>query len=60
MDDVFAQLTTTTTAPHVAGEPLPDAANDGSAAWLILLMTIIMTVMVVLAIAFVRGRQPRP
>jgi hypothetical protein len=50
---------TTTEAPHVADEPLPDdEATDGSSAWLLVLMTIIVVVMVVLAIAFVRGRRP--
>ena len=51
--------TTTTDAPNVAGDPLPDPdATDGSSSWLLVLMAIIVVAMVVLAVAFVRGRRP--
>ena len=51
--------TSTTDAPNVADEPLPDPdATDGGSSWLLVLMAIIVVAMVVLAVAFVRGRRP--
>lgn len=51
--------TTTTGAPNVADEPLPDPeAADGSSSWLLVLMAIIVVAMVVVAVAYVRGRRP--
>ena len=49
----------TTDAPNVAAEPLPDPdAAEGSSTWLLVLMAIIVVAMVVLAVAYVRGRRP--
>ena len=51
--------TTTTDAPNVAEEPLPDPdATGGSSSWLLVLMAIIVVAMVVVAVACVRGRRP--
>ena len=49
----------TTDAPNVAAEPLPDPdAAEGGSTWLLVLMAIIVVAMVVLAVAYVRGRRP--
>lgn len=56
---VYQVTSTTTDAPNVADEPLPDPeAAEGGSTWLLVLMAIIVVAMVVLAVAFVRGRRP--
>ncbi|HEX4905568.1 MAG TPA: hypothetical protein VFU93_08965 [Acidimicrobiales bacterium] len=58
-EPVLQVATTTTEAPNVADEPLPDPDEvGGSSSWLLVLMAIIIVAMVVLAVAFVRGRRP--
>lgn len=57
--DALEQVATSTTeAPAVADEPIADPEDDGSSSWLVVLMAIIVTAMVVVAVAFVRGRRP--